>query len=46
MFVTIVEDNTLFCVFAREDELAATEEDRPSGMMGLQEKLVVLLPLG
>ena len=46
MLVGIVEGKALLGVFATEEELAATQKDRPSGVMGLQQKLVVLFSLG
>jgi hypothetical protein len=42
MLVTVIESKTLLGVFATEENLAATEKDRPSGVMSLQEKLLVL----
>ena len=46
MLVGVVESKTLLGVFATEEELAAKQKDRPGGVMGLEEKLLVLLSLG
>src|ERR687892_752109 len=46
MLITVIEGKTLLGVFATEENLAATEKDRPGGVMGLQEKLLVLFSLG
>ena len=46
MLITIVEAKTLLGMFATEENLATAEKYWPSGVMSLQEKLLVLFALG
>jgi hypothetical protein len=46
VLVAIVKSKTLLAVFATKENLASAEKDRPSGVMSLQEKLLVLFSSG